>query len=85
MYVGYLLLPIAQMRDKNVKFTMFDMAIALAMGAITIATFSLDKSMLFGFVVYSARHLASHQKINWWLIGSTILLASSVIAQYSMK
>ena len=86
LYVGYLLLPVKQMRDPEVKYSPFDLVVAAMMGAITLATFSLDKSMLLGFLIYSGRHLISRPKnVNWWLVGSTALLAISVIAQYTLK
>ena len=58
-YVGYLLLPIERIRDRESGFGSFDVTLAVVMGIITFLTFSLDKPMLVGFIAYSVRHLSS--------------------------
>jgi AGZA family xanthine/uracil permease-like MFS transporter len=86
VYVGWYLLPRWEWKGQTKNFGMFDVIVALAMGAISLFTFALDKAMLLGFMLYSFRQLfSSTEKANWYLMGSTILLAVSVAMQYILR
>jgi AGZA family xanthine/uracil permease-like MFS transporter len=84
VYVGYALLP---KKDwDSGKFSRFDLGVGLVMAILSLATFSLDKAMLFGFGAYSLKQLLDRsQKKNPYLIGSFVLLMISVSLQYILK
>lgn len=81
VYVGYLL-----MRDtwEEKGITAFDISVALAMGIVSFFTFSLDKTMLLGFALYTARQLFAGQR-NLVLVVSTALLAVAVLLPLALQ
>jgi adenine/guanine/hypoxanthine permease len=86
LYVGWLLLPIRQFRDDKTKFGQFDVAVAVMMGAISLFTFGLDKAMLAGFLAYTIHQIISPKdKVNYYLVATTVLLAVSTVMQYVWK
>jgi AGZA family xanthine/uracil permease-like MFS transporter len=82
LYVGWLLLPIKQFRDSPGLFGRFDLMIAVVMGIVTLVTFALDKSLLVGFVAYTAREMFTYKRFDPFLSATTLILALSVIVQY---
>lgn len=81
VYVGFLLLPRDQFRQG--EFTVFDILVGLAMGGVAFVTFSLDKSMVIGFGAYALRQVfLKKERVNWYLMGSFLLLLVTVVAQY---
>jgi len=82
LYVGYLII-----RDtwEEKELTNFFYAVAILMAIISLLTFSLDKAMLLGFFAYSFKQVYTDKKINWYLAGSTLLIALGVILPYFMK
>ena len=86
LYVGWLLLPIQHFRDEKASFGRFDIGIAILMAAISLFTFALDKAMLAGFLAYTLRQIFTRgEKVNPYLLATTILLAVSTIMQYGWK
>jgi AGZA family xanthine/uracil permease-like MFS transporter len=86
LYVGWLLLPIRHFKDKTIHFARFDVVVAVMMGAISLLTFGLDKAMLAGFLAYTLRQFMSpKERINYYLLVTTTLLAISTIMQYAWK
>lgn len=84
LYVGWLLLPIRHFRDDTIHFARFDIIVAVMMGAISLLTFSLDKAMLFGFAAYTIKQIVSrNERVNIYLLVTTLVLALSVVMQYS--
>ena len=77
IYVGYLLLPerAPRFNENDDAFTMFDVTVAIVMGIISIATFSLDKAMAVGFIAYFLRNLARGGRRD----GTVILAAIGVV------
>lgn len=86
LYVGWLLLPIRHIREATVSFGRFDIFIAIAMGLLSLFTFSLDKAMLLGFWAYSGKQLFSKkEKVNFYLLGVSIILTIAVVVQFLWK
>lgn len=86
LYVGWLLLPIRHFHDEQTKFGHFDVIVAIMMGAISLLTFGLDKAMLAGFLAYSVRQFISpKEKVNYYLLATTALLAVSTAMQLAWK
>ncbi len=84
LYVGYSLLPIEEFRKG--ELTYFDILVGIIMGIISFITFSLDRAMLFGFLAYTLRQVVlKEEKVNIYLLISTILLGMSVCSQYLFK
>jgi AGZA family xanthine/uracil permease-like MFS transporter len=85
-YVGWLLLPIRHFKDGTVNFARFDIVVAIIMGAISLLTFGLDKAMLAGFLAYTLRQIVTpKEKVNPYLLATTILLIASTAMQYAWK
>jgi AGZA family xanthine/uracil permease-like MFS transporter len=83
VYAGWLLLPVADVRNRDNGFATFDIGCALVMGSLSFATFGLDKAMLAGFVLYSGKELYDNRgRANVFLIVTTLLLMLSVLVQY---
>lgn len=80
VYVGYLLLPVQQIKAGGL--TRFDGVVLLLMGLIAFLTFSLDKSMLLGFALYSLKQLLTENRLNPYLAASTLLMAAAVAIQF---
>lgn len=80
LFVGYLLLPDTQnLQSTTVKF---DIAIAIIMGIIAFATFSLDKSLALGFLAYGLKLLfEGNRKSALWLFIISFALIITIIAQ----
>ena len=81
VYVGYLILSSAigfSQRADNASF--FDVGVALIMGAISFATFSLDKSLAFGLWAYFAYSLLPkhNHKPAYWLAGIATALTAAI-------
>jgi len=86
LYVGYLLLPIRHFREDKATFGQFDIIVAVMMGGISLLTFGLDKAMLAGFLAYTLRQIIlPNEKLNYYLLATTALLAVSTIMQYAWK
>ena len=86
LYVGWLLLPIRHFKDAGTHFGRFDLVVAVTMGAISLLTFGLDKAMLAGFLAYTLRSfLSREEKVNYYLVATTVLLAVSTGMQYAWK
>ena len=83
VYVGWLLLPRQQWAAGT--FTRFDTVAAVVMGLICLLFFNLSWAMLAGFILYTGLHLFSPGRKNAYLIGSTVVLTLSVVAQHMMK
>lgn len=77
IYVGYLILSHSVQSRKDDGLSSFDLSVALLMGAISFATFSLDKPLAFGLWVYFAMSLLRREKPAYWLaaIASALTLA----------
>lgn len=83
VFVGYLLLPRRQSAQGATATTTFDFVVAAIMGGLSFATFSLDKAMLVGFVLYSVRNaLIKTERKNYFLWSFAALLVMSVVFQY---
>jgi AGZA family xanthine/uracil permease-like MFS transporter len=90
VYVGWLLLPRQEVidamngtRDKDGSLDGFDFTAVIIMGLIALVTFSLDKSMLFGFAMYAVRDFFKNRtKANPFLYGSAIVLGIAMYFQY---
>jgi AGZA family xanthine/uracil permease-like MFS transporter len=83
LYVGWLLLPIRQFRENSESFGSFDLAVAVTMGILSFVTFSLDKALLAGFLLYTGRELFVLRRINIYLVTTTLVLFVSVVVQYA--
>lgn len=81
-YVGWLLLPREQVKASHIQFDRFDWAIAIGMGLLTFATFSLDKPLLLGFWAYQLKSMWGRQATNWYLLTAALALTVAVIAQH---
>lgn len=89
VYVGWLLFPkyelvdvIQGRNDKNGSLDYSDFVVILFMALIASLTFSLDKSMLVGFVAYTIKQLVEEHKINPYLLASSIFLGMAMWFQY---
>lgn len=82
LYVGWLLLPFRQYRDRPDLFGRFDLLVAGAMGIVSFVFFDLNLAMLLGFATYSIHELAKRRKVNVWLMITTLALASAVLLQH---
>lgn len=90
VYVGWLLLPkdealdaLRGMSDKEGALDRVDFGIMVIMGLIAGTTFSLDKSLLAGFVLYSIRGLIRDRgSVNLYLIGSAVIMGIAMGFQY---
>lgn len=90
IYVGWLLLPKKELidaiqgnTDKEGSLDWFDFAIIATMGVIAGATFSLDKSLLVGFALYTLKQAVEKKGLpNLYLLGSTVGLAIALGIQY---
>jgi adenine/guanine/hypoxanthine permease len=81
-YVGWLLLPRDQVKASHIQFDRFDWAIAIGMGVLTFATFSLDKPLLLGFWAYQLKSMRERHATNWYLLTAALALTVAVIAQH---
>ncbi|MBI1275569.1 hypothetical protein GC177_06320 [bacterium] len=81
VYVGYLILSSALGSREDGGFSRFDIAVTLAMGAISLLTFSLDKSLAFGLWAYFGLSLmpGRGQKPSLWLAGIAALLTLAIV------
>lgn len=90
VFVGLLLQPTTELidaaygtKDPGSRLDYFDLIIIVVMGAIAFLTFSLDKSMLFGFVAYSLKQAVVNKgRVNPYLLGSTVALGVALGFQY---
>lgn len=83
IYVGYLLLPKPSI-DKGLSRTeIFDIGIAVAMGLLSLVTFSLDKAMALGFWAYFVMGIidGGKKKELAWLGGIAAVLTVTIIWQ----
>jgi adenine/guanine/hypoxanthine permease len=86
LYVGWLLLPIRHIRETTISFGRFDIFVAIVMGLLSLFTFSLDKAMLFGFWAYSGKQIFSKtEKVNFYLLGVSLILTIAVVVQFLWK
>ena len=84
--VGWLILPIRRLNTGTTPFTQFDLFVALGMGEISFLTLGLDKAMLIGFWAYTLRQIfMPGEKVNVYLLGTTILLTFATAMQYLWK
>jgi AGZA family xanthine/uracil permease-like MFS transporter len=69
VYVGYLLLSGSVESLKDGSLSPLDITVTLAMGVISFLTFSLDKSLVFGFWAYFIASFipGRAEKPAWWL------------------
>jgi AGZA family xanthine/uracil permease-like MFS transporter len=82
-YVGILLLSNSVVSSAATRIGRFDAIVAVVMGAVSFATFSLDKSLAFGFwayFLYSLRPGAT-EKPAWWLAVIGAILTTVIIWQ----
>ena len=91
LYVAWLLLPFNQpptlsgetaFASWKRQLDKIDFVTALFMATLSLVTFSLDKAMLAGFLIYTLKSLFYKGHHNWYLTASTILLIISVASQY---
>lgn len=90
VYVGFLLQPRSEVidalkgeSDTDGTLSHFDLFAVIAMGAIAFFTFSLDKSIWFGFTIYTLKELFQiGGRVNLYLAGSTIILSIAMGYQY---
>jgi AGZA family xanthine/uracil permease-like MFS transporter len=80
VYVGFRLCPAF---DQWKAMAPVDKLTLISMPLITIATFSLDKAMVVGFVLATLSALFKKQSINPYLAGSAALLVVSMVLQAS--
>lgn len=80
VYVGFRLCPAY---DQWKAMAPIDKLTLISMPLITIATFSLDKAMVVGFVLAALSGVFKKQKVNPYLAGSAALLVVSMILQAS--
>jgi AGZA family xanthine/uracil permease-like MFS transporter len=77
VYVGYLI--VSGSTGHGEKGFSLDCAIAAVMAAISLTTFSLDKSLAFGFWAYFALSLQpGGQKPAWWLGGIAAAMTAAI-------
>jgi len=76
-YVGYLILSGSVRSRKEAGLTHFDMGVTLIMSLISLATFSLDKSLAFGIWSYFALSLVN-RKPAFWLAGIASALTLAI-------
>lgn len=82
LYVGYLLAVPTLDRFRKGKIGKSDILIGCLMGIITLLTFSLDKSMLVGFCLYTLKDAYQVKGLpNIYLLGSSVALAVAMVAQ----
>ncbi len=61
----------------------FDFACVIVMGLIAAVTFSLDKSLLVGFWLYTLKGaLQRRGRVDRYLLGSSVLLSIAMGIQY---
>lgn len=90
VYVGWLLLPkhelwdaIRGKKDLGGRLDGFDFLVVVLMGVVAGFTFSLDKSLLLGFVLYSVKQIVQNKgRVNPYLLGSAVLLGVAMGVQY---
>jgi AGZA family xanthine/uracil permease-like MFS transporter len=81
LYVGYLLFPMD--RVKSGALSKLDTLALILMALVTLFTFSLDKALLIGFLIYSAKEVFTpNHKPNQYLLGATVALSASMVFQY---
>lgn len=81
VYVGYLLLSsTAEAQKKSSSSSFLDYGVMAIMGLIAFSTFSLDKSLAFGFWSYFAMSLPPTRpgKPAWWLGGIAAALTAAI-------
>ena len=81
VFVGWLLLPTAQIRSSHIEFDRVDWAIAIGMALLTFLTFSLDKPLLLGFWAYQFKAMLQGQRTNWYLLTAALALTLASVAQ----
>lgn len=80
VYVGFRLCPAF---DQWKAMATIDKLTLISMPLITIATFSLDKAMVVGFVLAALSAVFKKQRVNPYLAGSAALLVVSMVLQAS--
>jgi AGZA family xanthine/uracil permease-like MFS transporter len=87
IYVGYLLLPKPSMEKGLSRTEMFDIGIAVAMGLLSLVTFSLDKAMALGFWAYFVKGIIDGGKKQElaWLGGIATVLTFTIFWQWWMS
>jgi AGZA family xanthine/uracil permease-like MFS transporter len=83
LFVGYLLLPAFWDWDNKKVSNQFDLIIAIIMGVVSVATFSLDKSLAIGFWAYFLQgvFVGGEKKSSYWLAGIAVVLTATIIWQ----
>lgn len=81
VYVGYLLLSSSVESRKKDGLSSFDYGVTLVMGLISLLTFSLDKSLAFGFAAYFVQSLIHTRgsKPAWWLGGIAAAMIAAIV------
>ena len=78
IYAGYLILSSSVESKNAAKLSGFDIGVAAIMGLISFATFSLDKSLVFGFWAYFALSLV-RKKPTYWLGVIAAALTTAIV------
>lgn len=82
VYVGILLIPFDQLRQKESTLTRLDIIVSILAAVVSFATFGIDKAMLLVFLVYSALIIKKGEaKGHMILLVVTFLLLAAVVAQ----
>lgn len=83
-YVGFLLIPWSQIRQKQGALTRLDIIVSVVAALVAFATYGIDKAMLIVFLFYSAaviKRKRGVKKEDIILIVVTLLLLIAVVAQ----
>lgn len=83
VFVGYLLLPAFWDWENRRVSNRFDLIIGGMMGVVSVATFSLDKSLAIGFWAYFLHgvFVGGEKKPSYWLAGIAVVLTATIIWQ----
>jgi AGZA family xanthine/uracil permease-like MFS transporter len=79
VYVGYLIVSGAFHSRKDHGLSSFDFGVVAIMAAISLLTFSLDKSLAFGLWAYFARSFSAGKKPAWWLAAIAAALTAAIV------
>lgn len=73
MYVGYLILSSFAASKKSLELSSFDIFVMAGMGLVTLLTFSLDKSLAFGFASYFILSVYRKKPAYWLGVIAAVL------------
>lgn len=82
VFVGFLLIPYDQLRNKQSALTRLDIIVSVVAALVSFATYGIDKAMLLVFVVYSWQIIRKGEAMRYAiLLVVTLALLVAVVAQ----